>query len=216
MHERLIKTVNKTLTLIKKTEKLDVDGLLKPISGKEKSLFPLLISAGWQSGFVVCPEVKVTRRDKGNSGSVDAIFFDAVLEQDFIIEAKISTSRSEKNDVSRLKQKLKLAKSQLRDITGIPKIRKFGLVSCVIVKIVYEGKSEGEIQHKHDYLTKQRIAKIEEAFNDSDKFYCKSLILKSTHKNHNANSLNKEKKNSEGWCGAICVILEFVRDPSDN
>ena len=51
MYERLMKTVDKTISLIKKTTNLPVNDFHKPLSGKEKSLFPLLMTAGWQSGF---------------------------------------------------------------------------------------------------------------------------------------------------------------------
>lgn len=216
MYERLMKTVDKTISLIKKTTNLPVNDFHKPLSGKEKSLFPLLMTAGWQSGFIVCPEIKVFREEKRSSGAVDAIFFDTEYEQDFVVEAKISTRRSEKGDVSSIREKLKQAKSQLNDVrrsrNGLSP--KYGLVSCLIIKIVYDGKSEKEAQDKHDSFTKQRLEKIERDFSKSDKFYCKCLRLKTVHKTHNKNSLNKSKVDSESWCGAVCIILEFVRRPS--
>jgi hypothetical protein len=216
MYEKLIKTVDKTIGLIKKSTHLDVEDLHKPLAGKERSLFPLFMAAAWQSGFLVSPEVKVKREIKGTSGSVDAIFFDTEYEQDFVVEAKISTRGSEKGDVTHILKKLAQAKEQLKDVSrtrnGLS--RKYALVSCLIVKIGHAGKSKEEALEKHHSFTKQRLKNIAQEFEGKDRYYCKSLPFKDIYRTHNKNSLNKLKDDSKTWCGAVCIILEVLREPS--
>lgn len=221
--EKLQKTVNKALKLIQKAAHADfVDDLNKASAGREKSLFPLVIAAAWQSGFIVSPEIKVMREKgaddlaSGGAGAVDAIFFDDEYdEQDFAVEAKVSQQRTMASDIPGIEKKLSDAKKQLdgvkRNRNGLK--RQYGLVACVISKINYAASDFESAQLKHEGHTKERLTSIKAHYSSSDKLYCNSIAFSNVHRIHNQNSLSHSGKQNVVWCGGIAITLKMMRQP---
>lgn len=216
MYDKLEKTISKSISLIRKADSLDVEPLHKPLAGRERSLFPIVMAAAWQSGFVVSPEAKVVRESTQTAGAVDAVFFDTAIEQDFVVEAKIATCRTQKNDITKINDQLLAAKKQLVDVkkTKSGLSRKYGLVSCIIFKVIYRANSEAEANMKHEEHSKERLKLLEEHFAVSERFFYRDVCFAGVHQSHSNKSITKGKSATHYWCGGIAIIMEMVRKPT--